>query len=591
MGKPLSTLQRAAYRHVSPDKAYIHVNSHVRSESGRMSDGLEGFARTFLGLAFYLYRFPETGFDAAPEAKAWLESYLEGLTNGSDPAHSGYWGAIRSDQVVVESALIALALLVLDKPVWKRLDPRVQENLIRFFRENLKRDYWQNNWLWFRILQLFALEHFTGESREDEIRVDLDRLGAMYRGDGWYHDGMPREGFRYLDYYNAHAMHFYGLMFAWLQDGRYDDVAIVLRGRARLFLHEYAALFPADGHPPVFGRSMIYRFASVAPFGAALLNDCCDIPSARVKRLMTDTVNAYLARGAIERSGRIGCGVYAEQSSVRETYSGGGSPYWAFKAFSALLVHPNHAFWLEASGLNSVTPDVIGIAGNELTVVRGPGENVLLLNPCMTHPWYGNTYNKFAYSSRFPFSLDEKFPVDNMLLVRRPGSDGWSFRSSVTERTADAGGNGCVWQSRPDETVSVKTTLWPISGGYLAEHVLLVKGEVEFAVGGFPVPAGATQSHVSSDALVLGNGDGASGVMLFEGAAGTGAVHRSRMGLGTRRISIPYLRGFMSDSTSRRILAAVAAGDSPDEVLGAFAVARNLPVASSLPPSDRRCVA
>jgi hypothetical protein len=79
--------------------------------------------------------------------------------------------------------------------------------------------------------------------------------------------------------------------------------------------------------------------------------------------------------------------------------------------------------------------------------------------------------------------------------------------------------------------------------------------------------------------------------MFLEGAAGAGAVHRSRMGLGTRRISIPYLRGFVSDSTSSRILVAVAAANSLDAVLGAFAAARNLSIASSLSAPDKRCVA
>ncbi len=554
-------LQRSAFRKMSHDRAYLFVNPHVRSENGKRSDGLEGFARTFLGLSFYFAGGPSRD---VPDATLWLDAYVEGLCHGSDPGHPGFWGAIRSPQLLVECASVAVGLMISGSTFWGCLSPQNRNNLLALFRANSQRQFHENNWLWFRLLQNLALEKLGGEDHRVAILADMDHLGRMYRGDGWYHDGLPRDGYRNLDYYNAYAMHFYGLLFSRIQDGRYEAISGVLRDRARVFFEEYRHLFPVGGHPPLFGRSMIYRFATIAPWGVGVLTDSCSVPFSEVKHLCIDTVNAYLDRGSVQPSGRLGFGVYGEQPFVREGYSGGGSPYWAFKAFSLLLLPESHEFWRDSSVVNGSEPNgVYSLAGGDLYSVK-QNSLVTLINPGLSHKWYDFKYNRFAYSNRYPATLDGAYPVDNMLLIRRPGARHWSHRSHVIEQASITKEKSCLWRASYDDGIDIRTTLLPLPWGYIAHHSFLGEGEVEFATGGFP---SAVRDGVMllppnrSDLLGFTGPDGWSALLRLSGPADKGSYYRSSRGISPSGVTIPLYSGKLGAPLSRELAVAILVGD------------------------------
>lgn len=545
---------------MSHDRAYLFVNPHAHSDNGKLSDGLEGFARTFLGFSFFCAG-RLTGY--SPETEVWRDAYLEGFRNGSDPTHPGFWGAIQSPQLLVECASLALGLMVSGPTFWSRLSPKSRNNLLDLFRANSQRRFLESNWLWFRILHNLALENLGGEDRRVAILADINLLGGMYRGDGWYYDGLPQDGYRHLDYYNAYAMHFYGLLFAWLQEGRYKVVADELRSRARLFFTDYQHLFAPDAHPPVFGRSMIYRFATIAPWGMGFLTECCDVPADQVSRICIDTVNAYLANGCVQSSGRLGLGVYEEQLFIRESYSGGGSPYWAFKAFSLLLLPENHGFWSRGSDRRTVEPDgVYPLAGGDMYSVK-QHSHIILVNPGLTHKWHGDKYNRFAYSNRHLATLGAAFPVDNMMLVRRIGTRHWSHRSYVQGHPSPDTGKTVVWRASYDDRIDIRTTLAPIPWGYFARHCLEGDVEVEFAVGGLPVVTGDGVRRLSTDHDSLCGFAGPTGwtaLLLLSNGALRGLYYPSSKGIGFSRVVVPYFAGYLGGSRSRELGVAVLAG-------------------------------
>lgn len=88
------------------------------SRSGPVSDGLEGYARTFLLAAF---RIAGAGGDVPPGL---LERYASGLNAGTDPAHPYAWPALTDmSQQLVEAASIALALHETRPWLFDRLSP------------------------------------------------------------------------------------------------------------------------------------------------------------------------------------------------------------------------------------------------------------------------------------------------------------------------------------------------------------------------------------------------------------------------------------------------------------------------------------
>ena len=564
----LGCLQRAAFRYVSKDSAAIHVNRHVRSQNGLASDGLEGFARTFLGLSFL-----HAGGPSSPNSElvAWQDSYLVGLCNGSNPAHPAFWGRIESPQLLVESAALAVGLMIAPSAFWARLPDRNRAHLLALLRTNLNRPFAENNWLWFRVMHNLALEKLGGENRKTAILEDVTTLGQMYRGDGWYHDGFPKQGFRHIDYYNAYAMHFYGLLFSLLQEGRYSSCAEEIKERASLFFNDYEKFFPAGGYPPVYGRSMLYRFASVAPWGLGVLAGCCPVPVDRVKRLCADTVNAYLDHGCVERSGRLGVGVTGEQPSVREAYSGGGSPYWAYKAFTLLLIPGAHSFWqAEEYACPAESSGIDAVAGGDAYLVRNE-DQALLINPGLTHPWYALNYNRFAYSNCFPAGLDHRFPVDNMLLLRKRGARHWGWRLRNTAEARKDGITSFRWVVNNDQSISVDTTLVPLANGYLVRHRYQGDGDLEYALGGFSVGTADVVEKLAEKGLLLILGRKYwSALVVFEDCQSRGRFHRGGKGVGAGRVAIPSVKGTLQGTGQGAVGVAVLSGtlrQNPETVI------------------------
>src|SRR5713101_6655543 len=102
--------------HASRTHALIFVPDSRGSARRRRSDGLEGFARTFLLAAARLAG--STG-----EAPGDLAArYARGLTAGTDPASGESWPPIRDvSQPMVEAAQIALGLALSRPWIWDRM--------------------------------------------------------------------------------------------------------------------------------------------------------------------------------------------------------------------------------------------------------------------------------------------------------------------------------------------------------------------------------------------------------------------------------------------------------------------------------------
>lgn len=114
---------------------------------------------------------------------------------------------------------------------------------------------------------LFWLLIVAGLARvePDTPVADSERYGAeleaLYLGDGWYRDGPGQR----VDHYNGFAFHIYALLLTCLAP---QKPSIDYLDRARLFAPNFAGWFDPDGRGLAYGRSMTFRFAMTAFFGA-----------------------------------------------------------------------------------------------------------------------------------------------------------------------------------------------------------------------------------------------------------------------------------------------------------------------------------
>ncbi|MGW5137382.1 DUF2264 domain-containing protein [Streptomyces sp. NPDC004135] len=343
-------LLAAVEPYASEDRALYHLPGDRTSWSGRLSDGLEGYARTLLLAAF------------RRDEKA-LERYATGL----DAGVSGVWPRIEDrGQPLVEAASIALALRLTRELLWDRLDDGVRQRTAAWLADALTAEPWPCNWELFPVTVGGFLAETGHEVEASRAAVDrgLERVEQWYRGDGWYTDGDGRK----YDYYNGWALHLYPVLHAWLE----RDQDLLERYGARLERHlaDYARLFGGDGAPMHQGRSLTYRFATTAPLWLGALTGRTPLEPGETRRLASGALKYFLDRGAVDGRGLLTLGWHGPDASVLQGYSGPASPYWASKGFLGLLLPPEHEVW--------TAPERPGPAGREDAVTPVAPPNWLL---------------------------------------------------------------------------------------------------------------------------------------------------------------------------------------------------------------------
>jgi Uncharacterized protein conserved in bacteria (DUF2264) len=436
--------------------------------------------------------------------------------------------------------------------IWDNYDDIDRQNIIAWIRTSSNRQFYGNNWQWFRLFHLIFLE-WSGESvPEDAFVTCFSAIDDLYAGEGWYTDGNLSDE-RTFDYYNAWTMHFLGLMFCGLGSSRFKEKKNLIAKRAAQFLPQYRLLFQRNGGHVAYGRSQIYRFASLAPFGPAIAEgidrDICD-----TKAICIDTINAYSSQPMLDSGGFIRAGVFGQFLHMTEAYSGAGSAYWATLGFSCLLLDANDAFWLMRSrrALAERSTDVLSQPG--VVICRQGSGEVLMLNGGVSSNLYGYKYNKLAYSSSVWFDYDEEFPVDNQLLLAS-GTSAWSAQRLIEKFEVCDAGCSMVW--RPllrRDVVMVETSLEPVQDGYLAKHHLRTDKELRFAAGGFPVEyrRGATRCVASGNAQVAHEG-GTSAIELITGSASSRIVRRKGVNPRWGEVEVPILVGRLAAGSAELV--------------------------------------
>ncbi|MER8184755.1 DUF2264 domain-containing protein [Kitasatospora sp. NPDC094015] len=351
----------------SPGRALIDLPGPRPSWSGPRSDGLEGFARTFLLAALRV-----AGAGGA-DPHGLLERYADGLAAGTrsptrerDLADGDResWPLITDrGQAMVEAATIANALRITRPWLWDRLPEPVRERVGDWLAGALHRTPNDNNWVLFPV----AVGGFLAEAgRHTEaagaaVERGLAAIDRWYLGDGWYTDGRPRA----FDHYNGWALHLYPVLHAHLA----RDPALLARHGDRLAAHlaDQARLFGADGAPVHQGRSLSYRFAAAAPLWAGALTGRTPLSPGTTRRLASGALRYFLDRGALGPDGLLELGWHGPYPPLVQPYSGPASPYWAASGFLGLLLPADHPVWtaVEQPG-PAETADAV-------RAVRGPG--------------------------------------------------------------------------------------------------------------------------------------------------------------------------------------------------------------------------
>lgn len=465
----------------SPGGARVRL-SHSGAHFADAAAELEGFARPLWGLV------PLAAGGGAFDGWGLLR---RGLAAGCDPTHPEYWGdAVDCNQRLVEMAAVGFGLALAPELLWAPLSAEQRAALARWLGQINRARVVDNNWLFFRVLVNLGLRRVGAEHDGAATGEALDRLEQFALGDGWYSDGPTPQ----RDYYVAFAMQFYGLLYARLAGEQDPARAARFRERAARFAQDFVHWFAADGAALPFGRSLTYRFAQGAFWGALAFAgvEPPGLPWGVIKGLALRHLRWWAARPIFGQDGALTVGYAYPNLNMAETYNSPQSPYWAMKWFLPLALPEDHPFWASDELPLPALPALHALPHAGMLVCRDAGRDHVVALAGGQHALWARhgaqKYAKLAYSTAFGFSvpsggygLSQAAPDSALAL----SDDGAHFREREAPLAAHAEGEALYsrWQPWPD--VEVETWLIPRPPWHLRVHRLRCARPLWSAEGGF----------------------------------------------------------------------------------------------------------
>lgn len=475
----------------------FRVKRGFMSTNGPQSDSMEALARSMLSFSLFLHGKRAIDVRRDKKLTRYVETYRKVMLEGMDPDNRNYWGKVRHCQILAENGSIAAALLLSREHFLAGLSPGEKRIMVSWFKSHLDWSYQKTNWQWFKLFHALVLEELGVKVRKSVFDDCMKVLDSIYLGEGWYTDGRI-DGMANLDYYNAWGMHFFGLLFVLLAGKKHYRHVKVHRKRAEEFLKWYSDWFSPGSAPPPYGRSHIYRFASVCLTGLAV-EARVKVDQALLKKCSIDTINKFLSAPIVDEDGVLTMGYFEERPSLSDRYNGFGSPYWALIGFSPLMLKDDHVFWkLSTKGVRPLRKTSACKAAASLAVHDGKGQ-VLLLNGLSTRNDHPSRYNKFAYSNTFlPDIGDES--CSNCLSFKDEGDKGgWCYKRIILSSSVKGGVVVIRWKPLVDG-VEVETVLKPINDGYRCVNKIRVAGgrDVLARLGGFSISSDHDKFRISN---------------------------------------------------------------------------------------------
>lgn len=429
---------------------------------------IEGFARVLWGLAPY--------YCGGGTSKEFEEIYQNGFTHGTNPKDPEYWGTVAPyQQELVEMAAIAFGLIIAPEKLWNPLSSEAKSNLAAWLNQGNITEVHSSNWKFFPILINVAFKKLgRPEYNQEIVNENLKEINSYYVGDGWYQDGPTG---RY-DYYVAFALHFYGLIYSVFMSEEDPVNSKLFRERAELFGKQFLYWFDESGSGIPYGRSMTYRFAQVAFYSACIYAGVEPLDLSVMKGIIDRNLDMWWHSHMQDFSGILTIGYYYPNLIMAESYNAPGSPLWALKAFLLLALDDNHPYWKAAAAPYPSVEPVKQLPKANMILTHRNGNAIMypsgLKAPLSIIGHLEERYGKFAYSSRFGFSVRK---ADDCLENMAPDNDlvfeigGFFFGRGVS--TSEVTENKIVSHWSPFEGINVVSTLTVEDNkGYNLEHTI-----------------------------------------------------------------------------------------------------------------------
>lgn len=421
---------RAAERSGSPARVLFPDDRRGMPDS---VDALEAFARIASAWGAWLRNPANPATLKFEDHEVNLEVLLrQALLDGTNPANPyTYWGDIgHMDQRIVESADIAVAIWMSRERIFDKMTPVEQEQIIRWLAQVDGKGTYSDNWILFTAMIQAVRLHLGFPSPIDDLDNRLRQIDEFYRGDGWYVDGPANE----FELYNAWMFGWHYLLWTWIDGVRRPTHRRQVLERARSFIDGFLHFFGANGSYPAWGRSIVYRFAAIAPFAIGHFLKFTSHDPGLLRRVSSGCIRYFYDHDFLDPEEHfVRQGYHGDFPAAGEAYISPGSPYWCCHGLFALTLDPDDPFWTATESPLPVERGdfelVLPTPGLILLGRRKTGQ-VLLLNSRSGQEHdaprhnYTAKYGKLAYSTHLPFNVlpvGGSFAPDAMISLSRDG--------------------------------------------------------------------------------------------------------------------------------------------------------------------------
>ena len=511
----IHTLDDQMYFPKQLDKTYPNNDGQVPVAK------LEGLARTLCVAAPLLKDNPDLVMNGIKVA----DYYRHQLVNLSNPKSKSYIPHRKGgpSQTLLELGSLAISMKAAQAILWDPLTKSQKDSLAATMLSYGEGPTIGSNWMFFNMYILSFMKDQGYVENDDYLESNLKKLLARYRGEGWYNDAPA------YDYYSAWAYQTYGPIWAEMFGKKqYPQLAQQFLANQHDMVANYPYMFSRDGKMNMWGRSICYRFASVAPLALLEYDQSGEVNYGWIRRIASSTLLQFLERPEFLEDGVPTMGFYEPFAPAVQIYSWRGSVDWCGKAFLSVLLPEDAEFWTAKENTGPWEKELK--KGNVYNQFQ-PGTNLLITNypnsgASEMRSWCHETvakdwqkfrstenYNKLAYNTEFPWMADGNNGEISMNYGTKNKKGEWevlrlytfqSFKDGIYRRDA-------VLET--DSTVKYQLADIPLPNGILRVDKVSVSEPTEICLGHYSLPRLNTNIQETSrkvdrqEVPVLSNGE------------------------------------------------------------------------------------
>ncbi|MDE6274303.1 MAG: DUF2264 domain-containing protein [Clostridiales bacterium] len=427
---------------------YPHKNASEETLAIEQSaERFEGLTRSLFIAAPLIHNLPEItvcGYKLRDYYKAQIlrsctrgdEYYVGNYEDMQEKTHRA--DPTRCFQQTVETCALVIGLWVSKKEIWNTYTKAEKDTIAAFLSSYAHQHTVPQNWRLFNMLDL-AFLHMEGYPIDEDIMLDhASSILAYYAGDGWYRDGQS------FDYYSCWAFQFYAPLWnVWYGYEHLPKIAQKFEEHSNELMKTYPDFFDEDGFTNMWGRSNIYRFASVSAFDGNMLLKNPAVNYGLARRIASGSLLQFLSREDFIVGGVPTLGFYRQFSPLVQGYSCAESVLWCGKAFLFLHLPEDHPFWTETE--NNGSWEKLGAHETKNTVLDGPalsfsnhkanGTTFLRTGKVLKdkNDFHGMwNYSKLCYATKYPWESAPSSDVESQQYIIKDEVKGNIERANAT---------------------------------------------------------------------------------------------------------------------------------------------------------------